>query len=120
MKLSRMKQEHRSRRTKAWPLALALATAPTFSDANWMSMNPYVAGADSSVFTAAVDGSANLYIAGSFSAVGDIVASYIAKWDGTRWSAIGSGIKGGVSSLAVSGSDLYVGGQFTAAGGIAA
>ena len=47
----------------------------------------------------------------------------IAKWNGSSWSALGSGMgRGdiGVIALAVSGSDLYAGGYFTTAGGSAA
>src|SRR6266566_1382460 len=39
---------------------------PTFSDANWSSMNPSIPGADSTVLAAVVDGSGNLYISGDF------------------------------------------------------
>jgi trimeric autotransporter adhesin len=99
---------------------------PTFSDANWISMGG-IPGADGSVSAAVVDGSGNLYIGGDFTAVGDVIANHIAKWNGSSWSALGSGM-GGVDygngtivyALAVSGSDLYVGGQFTTAGGSAA
>ena len=50
---------------------------------------------------------------------GGTAANKIAKWDGASWSALGSGIGGGnlVAALTVSGTDLYVGGQFTTAGG---
>jgi hypothetical protein len=49
----------------------------------------------------------------------------IAKWDGSSWSALGSGMSGSISpsiaptvyALAVSGSDLYAGGSFYTAGG---
>ena len=43
---------------------------PTFSDANWISMNGGIPGADGSVYAAVVDGSGNLYIGGSFTVVG--------------------------------------------------
>src|SRR5207302_484139 len=46
--------------------------------------------------------------------------NYVAKWDGTSWSALGSGMNDAVHALAVSGSDLYVGGFFRTAGGGAA
>ncbi|HXJ60727.1 MAG TPA: hypothetical protein VNU68_29130 [Verrucomicrobiae bacterium] len=97
---------------------------PTFSDANWISMNPSIPGADSTVYAAVVDGSGNLYIGGNFTVVGDVTANGIAKWDGRRWSALGSGMGAGfyttVYALAVSGSNVYAGGHFTTAGGTAA
>ncbi len=48
---------------------------------------------------------------------GGVEATNIAKWDGSSWSALGSGMDGFVSALAASGSDLYAGGYFTTAGG---
>src|SRR5438132_2919974 len=80
---------------------------PTFSDANWISMGG-IPGADSTVSAAVVDGSGNLYIGGSFGVVGDVLANHIAKWNGSSWTALGSGIGlpydgSYVSALAVSG-----------------
>jgi hypothetical protein len=46
--------------------------------------------------------------------------SGVAKWNGSIWSALGSGVNGVVNALAISGGDLYVGGTFTEAGGTAA
>lgn len=43
-----------------------------------------------------------------------------AKWDGTTWSALGSGVNSQVDSIVEMGGDLYFGGQFTTAGGIPA
>ena len=43
----------------------------------------------------------------------------IAKWNGTNWSSLGSGLGSTVSALAVQGSNLYAAGYFTNAGGIA-
>jgi hypothetical protein len=60
------------------------------------------------------------WAAGEFTRAGGIAATNIAKWNGSGWSALGSGIGGSVFALAVSGSDLYAGGIFTTAGGIAA
>ena len=61
-----------------------------------------------------------LYAGGSFTAAGGNAANYIAQWNGTNWSAIGSGMNNSVSALAVCGGTLYAGGGFTAAGGNAA
>src|SRR5262249_37609523 len=44
----------------------------------------------------------------------------VAKWDGSTWNALGSGMDYFVYALAVSGSDLYAGGFFTTADGVAA
>jgi trimeric autotransporter adhesin len=96
----------------------------TFSDDNWTGMGGY-AGAAGPVNATAVDGSGNLYIGGEFTAVGDLPVNYIAKWNGTNWSALGTGLQGtngwaNVYALMVSGSDLYAAGRFTMAGGVAA
>jgi hypothetical protein len=68
----------------------------------------------------AVSGGA-LYAGGSFRTAGGVPANYIAQWNGSSWSALGSGMGGSgfanVYALAVSGSTLYAGGRFTTAGG---
>ncbi len=61
----------------------------------------------------AISGS-DLYAGGSFMTLGGVTATNIAKWDGSFWSPLGSGIEGDVyppvvNGLAVSGSDLYAG-----------
>ena len=89
---------------------------PTFSDANWVSMGG-IPGANGQVNAVAVDGSGNLYIGGSFTQVGATFANNIAQWNGSTWSALGSGVNDYVSALAVSGSTLYAGGNFSIAGG---
>ena len=89
---------------------------PTFSDANWIVLNPSIPGADNAVYAAVVGGSGSLYIGGDFTLVGDVQANRIAKWDGSRWHALGAGMNNTVYALAVSGSDLYAGGAFTTAG----
>ena len=92
---------------------------PTFSDANWSSMGG-IPGADNPVSAVVVDGSGNLYIGGEFNLAGDVIGNHVAKWNGSSWSALGSGMNGVVRALAVSGSDVYAGGSFTTAGGSAA
>ena len=65
----------------------------------------------------AINGS-DVYVGGSFpEAIGVPDTFFIAKWDGSVWSALGAGLNGSVSAIAISGSDVYVGGIFDDAGG---
>ncbi len=59
-----------------------------------------------------------LYVGGIFKNAGGSSATYIAKWDGATWSAVGSGVNWWVYSLEVYNGELYVGGSFDTAGGI--
>jgi hypothetical protein len=59
----------------------------------------------------------DVYAAGSFSAAGGVPAANVARWDGRRWSPLGSGTDGDVHALAVLGGRLYAGGEFALAGG---
>jgi hypothetical protein len=68
------------------------------------------------VFALAVSGS-DLYAGGYFTTAGGSAATNIAKWDGSSWSALGSGMNSFVRALAVSSSNLYAGGEFTMEGG---
>jgi hypothetical protein len=72
-----------------------------------------------SVYALAVSGT-DLYAAGVFESAGGIPANAIAKWNGSTWSALGSGIIGQVNALAVIGTDLYAGGYFTRRGEVSA
>jgi hypothetical protein len=73
-----------------------------------------------SVYALAVDRGGNLYAGGYFNIAGGVSANNVAKWDGTSWSRLGSGISGGdgyLTTLAVDGNrNLYAGGVFTLAG----
>jgi len=70
-----------------------------------------------------------LYVGGRFTTAGGQPANNIAKWDGSSWSTLGSGITDATNFLSVttlathdegSGPQLYVGGRFSNAGGVAA
>lgn len=63
-----------------------------------------------------------LYVGGNFTEIDGIPGTaYIARWDGLGWSAVGSGMNGGVAALTVhddgTGAALYAGGGFQMAGG---
>ncbi|MFG0283294.1 MAG: hypothetical protein ACF8R7_02635 [Phycisphaerales bacterium JB039] len=95
----------------------------------WRSVG---AGVDGEIKAMAVyddGGGPALYAGGAFAMAGGTPAANIARWDGSSWSAVGAGIErvdpgtttGGVFAMAVfddgAGPALYVGGQFSAAGG---
>jgi len=67
-----------------------------------------------------------LYAGGEFTTAGGVAANFIAKWNGSSWSALGSGMNDWVLALATfddgsgGGPALYAGGFFTTAGGVAA
>ena len=49
------------------------------------------------------------------------MANYIAKWNGSTWSALGTGMNGTIWGLAIdSAGNVYAGGGFNTAGGISA
>ncbi len=77
-------------------------------------------GVSNDVNALAVSGS-TVYAGGFFFLVcgdptcssGNMTANHVAEWNGSSWSALGNGMNNTVSALAVSGSTLYAGGQFT-------
>jgi hypothetical protein len=79
-------------------------------------------GVSNTVKTIAIDTSGNVYIGGGFTKVGTLDANYIAKWNGTTWSTLGSGsmngVNGDVYEITIDGNDLYVVGNFTTGGGV--
>lgn len=60
----------------------------------------------------------DLVFGGTFTEVNSVSANRIAKWDGSTWSALGSGLDGFVSCMEVYNNELYVAGDFTMAGGV--
>ncbi len=83
-------------------------------------------GLSSGVFGAEVavllaDGS-NLFAGGRFTSAGGVAVNQIAQWNGSSWSALGTGISGGfipvVRALAMIGGELHAGGSFSSAGGV--
>ncbi|RME41010.1 MAG: DUF11 domain-containing protein, partial [Deltaproteobacteria bacterium] len=83
-----------------------------------------VGGGTGYVYALAFAPNGDLYAAGQFTSAGGVAANTIARWDGSQWHALGSGLGGGSGwypvayALAVNGSDVYVTGDFTDAGGV--
>lgn len=55
---------------------------------------------------------------GSFTTAGGVSTAHIARWDGTSWLALGSGMNAPVHALACLPNALVAGGHFTTAGGL--
>jgi hypothetical protein len=104
--------------------------APTNGIAKWDGSNWSALGSGLTSTTNAVvraltvfdDGSGPaLYVGGYFSNAGGATANNIARWDGSLWSTLGSGLNNGMTGLIAfddgSGTKLYAAGSFTAAGG---
>src|ERR1035437_9189385 len=90
-----------------------------YSDAQVWS--PLANGMNSSVYCIQNDTVSNLLYAGGYlTTAGFVSASYIAKWNGIAWSAMGAGLSNPAYSLAIYNGSLYTGGNFTTAGGTAA
>src|SRR5579862_478872 len=88
--------------------AACAATAP---DTHWQSGFP-INGTDGTVNALVVDATGAVYAGGQFAVAGDVAAANVAKWDGTNWSALGTGPGfGTVYALAVNGTNLYVAGD---------
>lgn len=85
----------------------------------WSALGNGLARDESSGVMAMAKVGSDIYVAGLFSATSNLLANNIAKWDGSRWQRLGSGINGEISTLAVSGNHLYAGGVFTFAGDVA-
>jgi hypothetical protein len=66
-----------------------------------------------------------LYVGGDFMTAGGVASPHLARWKGGSWSSVGGGTNARVLALAAfdpgdgGGPDLYVGGDFTNAGGFA-
>ncbi|HEX6886161.1 MAG TPA: HYR domain-containing protein [Planctomycetota bacterium] len=114
---------------------VAAAGIAKWNGSSWSDVGGGVGGTSSWVFTLKVydDGfGPALYAGGLFSTAGGMAASSIARWDGSSWTALGSGVSDGgfngnfprVNALAVhddgGGPALFAGGDFNSAGGMAA
>jgi hypothetical protein len=92
----------------------------TTGEGVWSDQFSGPSGANKSVFAVVKDALNNIYVGGEFTAAGGVAnTKFIAKWNGTAWSALGTGMSGYVNALAIDGNgNLYAGGNFLTAGGV--
>ncbi len=88
----------------------------------WQAMGT---GTNTGVHAVSAVDNTNVYVGGTFTSAGGMSANYIARWDGANWRTMGTGVAGGsrvmVNAIsAVDNSNVYVGGEFTSAGGVSA
>jgi hypothetical protein len=94
---------------------------------NGTSWNALGSGTNGLVSAIAISGS-NVYVGGQFTSAGGVSVNNIALWNGSSWSTLctGTGLTGGggfgtfVLAIEVVGTDVFVGGNFTNAGGVSA
>ncbi|WP_170266836.1 immunoglobulin domain-containing protein [Brevifollis gellanilyticus] len=88
------------------------------SDSTWHPLPGGTNGAVNKILFVGPD----LYVGGTFTTAGTTTVNNIAKWNGTTWSALGTGIAGGfapaVSDMTQFNGQVYVTGSFTTAGGV--
>jgi hypothetical protein len=90
--------------------------------ANWSGLGSGATGTSAAEVRAlGVGGDGRLYCSGRFTNISGINASSIARWDGTKWEALGSGffadsaiVRG--TGLAIRGDDVFAVGTFNGAG----
>lgn len=103
--------------------------APATVVADWNTTFVNNAGPSATVGAFAIwdDGSGEALYAGAnvnsstggFTTAGGIATEWIGRWNGSGWSALGSGLNGPVTSMVAFGDELVVSGSFSEAGGVA-
>ncbi len=108
------------------PTAINLFRIARWTGSQWMALGSNGGYGLSSWVTSLAVWNGSLYVGGNFTSANagggqiQVPASRIARWDGSNWFALGSGVDGRVESMLAMGDKLYVGGRFAAAGGDAA
>jgi outer membrane protein assembly factor BamB len=88
----------------------------------WVTVGTTSAGEQ--IYAIAIAGG-SIYVGGGFTKINSVAANGVARWNGIGWLPLGSGVSNGpfassASSLAYDGTNLFVGGNFTSAGGVSA
>ncbi len=99
--------------------AVTVNNVAEWSGGNWYALhdnNSGITGTDAIVYAIGMNqANSYIYIGGAFNSP----AAKIASWTGSNWSSVGSGaaLNGNVNAIDYVGSNLYIGGDFTNAGG---
>ena len=72
----------------------------------WIDVGGGLVGGGAYANALAVNGN-DIYVAGSFTQAGNVLAKNIARWDGTNWFPLGGGLTETVKSMSVDGQDVY-------------
>jgi hypothetical protein len=102
---------------------VAVNNIATWDGTSWGTLGAGVAGAggNSAWVKCLIESGGQLFVGGIFEFAGGVAANGVARWDGSAWHALGSGMGWGnrpsVNALAVYNSELIAGGEFTSAGG---
>ena len=88
----------------------------------WRPLGTGLIDSSPAVNAMAFDASGNLFATGRFNWLGDNtpISSGIAKWNGSTWSGVGTGLGIGKALMFDATGNLIVAGQFTSAGGVSA
>jgi hypothetical protein len=74
---------------------------------------------DAAIEAITVAPNGDIYATGYFTTICGVAANRVAKWNGTAWSALGTGLNNpGYCVRVAPNGDVYVGGNFTQAGGL--
>lgn len=86
----------------------------------WANLGSGVAvGSGEAIYELAVGPDGTLYVGGLFSAMNGVTCNNIAQWNGSTWSALGSGVNGAVYGISIDNAGLlYVSGGFSSASGL--
>jgi hypothetical protein len=91
--------------------AVTRLSAAPFSDSQWSNIGGLDQPSYEEVEAMVVDSQGRLYVGGVFSSMGGVAVTNIARWNGTTWEALGSGVPGAVTDMATDGTFIYVAGQ---------
>lgn len=103
----------------AGPLFLLSLSLPLAGqcDLQWQPGAP-VAGIAGTVADAALLANGDIVVGGTFTRANAALVANVARWNGTDWLPLGTGVDGGVSAVVeMPNGDIVVGGAFTMAGG---